>query len=385
MDAPFEVLWGTDGGPLTSLVTLDVDQTLAPNDLTDAGAVWEDLGGNHTITGNTLVVELTDNANGSRVVIADAIRVERVSRLPEPVQIVDNGNPGHALTGAWNASSTGYLGDKNWVGSGAGAKVSTWTFTVTPGNYQVAATWEAASNRATDAPFRVLDGGAPFPIVDLNQEMAPNDTTVAGASWENIGTYAITTTTLTVELSDDANEIVIADAIRIEEVPPLLAAALPQTTAAAAPLTPGDLADVVPAAIDFWQAAGLTAGQLALLEDAEYRIADLSGLRLGEAGSGSVTIDADAAGYGWFIDATPAVSEEFNMVEGGVLVARRESAAEGRMDLLTTVLHEMGHLLGRGHGEGGDLMAARLSASQRLLPGDYATATDAVFGCDDVL
>jgi hypothetical protein len=382
-DAQFEVLWGDDGGPLISLHTRDVDQTQAPNDLSDSGAVWEDLGGNHTITGDTLVVELTDDATGPGVVIADAIRAERVAGLPQPVQIVDDGDPAHALTGSWNTAAAGYLADMRWVGAGSGSKLSTWTFTVEPGDYDVAAAWVAAGNRATDSPFTILNGATPLGTVDMNQQSAPDDFTDAGATWETIGTYTITGTTLVVQLSDDADGLVIADAIRIEAVTPLLAAGLPATATDVAPLTTTDLSGIVSAAIDYWQAAGLTPGQLAVLESAEYRVDELTGLRLGQAGSHSITIDADAAGYGWFIDVTPSMSEEFAVLEGSALVARRESAAEGRMDLLTAVLHEMGHLLGLSHsadaGTPDELMDAALLAGRRHLPGSHAAAVDAVF------
>ena len=58
-------------------------------------------------------------------------------------------------------------------------------------------------------------------------------------------------------------------------------------------------------------------------------------------------IDLDAAGWGWFVDDTP-----FNDVEFGLSLSEVEkmaletSPAFGRMDLLTVVTHEMGHVLG---------------------------------------
>src|SRR5205823_14094628 len=56
--------------------------------------------------------------------------------------------------------------------------------------------------------------------------------------------------------------------------------------------------------------------------------------------SGSVMYrDANAAGHGWFIDPTPQDDSEFapGLVNG---------PAAGRVDLLTVLTHEMGHILG---------------------------------------
>jgi len=67
-------------------------------------------------------------------------------------------------------------------------------------------------------------------------------------------------------------------------------------------------------------------------------------LGLTNADKGQILIDDDAAGYGWFVDATPLVSEEFDST-GHALAG---GPAEERMDLLTVLLHEMGHLTGHG-------------------------------------
>ena len=70
-DAPFSV---KDGQRI--LQTIAVDQTKQPlPHAVDANSNFESLGG-YTITGGTLVVELTNAANGQ--VVADAVRIERV-------------------------------------------------------------------------------------------------------------------------------------------------------------------------------------------------------------------------------------------------------------------------------------------------------------------
>ncbi|HEX5104940.1 MAG TPA: choice-of-anchor D domain-containing protein, partial [Pirellulaceae bacterium] len=70
-DAPYSVYNGSQ-----FLGTSRVSQKAAPSGLSDAGSQWKDLG-NFTITGNTLVVKLSNDANGW--VAADAIRIELIA------------------------------------------------------------------------------------------------------------------------------------------------------------------------------------------------------------------------------------------------------------------------------------------------------------------
>ena len=82
----------------------------------------------------------------------------------------------------------------------------------------------------------------------------------------------------------------------------------------------------------------------------QYQIATLSGGELGMTGLDStvVTLDATAAGYGWFVDPTPADNSEFTVRIGASEEdALPGSPAYGRMDLLTVVEHELGnHAIG---------------------------------------
>jgi hypothetical protein len=83
VDAPYSVLDGA-----TTLDTVIIDQTQAPNDFTEGGVLWEDLGV-YTLTGDTLTVRLSDLANplGNYVMIADAVRFERLSAIPIPAAV----------------------------------------------------------------------------------------------------------------------------------------------------------------------------------------------------------------------------------------------------------------------------------------------------------
>jgi DNA/RNA endonuclease G (NUC1) len=59
----------------------------------------------------------------------------------------------------------------------------------------------------------------------------------------------------------------------------------------------------------------------------------------------TITIDDDANSVGWFIDTTPQDNNEFTGIDN-YLQATPNSPAAGKYDLLTTILHEMGHTLG---------------------------------------
>ena len=132
-------------------------------------------------------------------------------------------------------------------------------------------------------------------------------------------------------------------------------------------LTEEALTAIVDAAITRWGEAGITAEDMSRLETVEFRIDDL-GHELGRARSELVLIDDDGAGYGWFIDTTPHDDREFD--DRGR--AFHESSACGRSDLLTVVMHELGHVLGLEHmDEDQDpdgFMRETLDISTRRLP-----------------
>jgi hypothetical protein len=68
----------------TSLGSVPVNQQLSPDDFSPAnetpGVFWENLGPLRNISGTTVIVRLSDLANG--YAIADAIRLERIGDLP---------------------------------------------------------------------------------------------------------------------------------------------------------------------------------------------------------------------------------------------------------------------------------------------------------------
>jgi hypothetical protein len=145
-------------------------------------------------------------------------------------------------------------------------------------------------------------------------------------------------------------------------------------------LTNQELQDTVSAALTRLQDAGVGSAMLARLQSYTYTVGPLSGSLVGYtyARDHTVVFDDNAAGYGWFVDPTPLSDEEFGSDGAGGLTARPGSAAAGHMDLLTVVLHEMGHVAGRGDvntaSHPNNLMDLTLTAGVRRV-----AALDAVF------
>lgn len=117
-----------------------------------------------------------------------------------------------------------------------------------------------------------------------------------------------------------------------------------------APLTADELAPIVVEARSRWAAAGLSAADVSLLAGIRVQVADLDDGEVGEASDGVIYIDATADGTGWFVDPTPQSDDEFTVAVG---TEERDAApgspAYGKLDLLTVVMHEMGHEIGLDH------------------------------------
>jgi uncharacterized repeat protein (TIGR01451 family) len=117
----------------------------------------------------------------------------------------------------------------------------------------------------------------------------------------------------------------------------------------ASALTPQALQPIVQEAIALWREAGVPEATVAALEQTPVEIADLPDGYLGRmTEDGIITIDMNAAGYGWSLGATPAA---------------------GRVDLLTVVAHELGHVVGVTElTDPNDLMYVYLAPGVRRVP-----------------
>jgi hypothetical protein len=165
---------------------------------------------------------------------------------------------------------------------------------------------------------------------------------------------------------------------------PQLAAGGQAVDTGAPALTAAELAPVAQEAVAHWAAAGLGAPQLATLNTVQYQIDTLGDgvLGLTSLGGQVVTLDATAAGYGWYADPNAVDDSAFgNPVAPGEYQASVGGPACGRMDLLTVVEHELGHVLGLSDVDAQavphDLMTLTLATGVRRIatPADVMMAT----------
>ena len=160
----------------------------------------------------------------------------------------------------------------------------------------------------------------------------------------------------------------------------LMASTAPQVTMNSESfLTYDALVPIVDEAIErLTDALGINDALVASLYGVSFQIVAFNDLTLGRAVGDTILIDTDAAGYGWFVDSTPYDNTEFRPQNvDGELLAIPSSPAYGDMDLLTVVMHELGHVLGFEDLDSrtDDLMSATLDAGVRLLNTDASITT----------
>jgi hypothetical protein len=127
--------------------------------------------------------------------------------------IVDNGEA--TYVGTWPVSSTDpndpaqfYGADVNYHAAGTGANTATWNFPagLTSGTYNVYARWTIYSNRATNAYYTINHSGGADVVGPINMRRD-------GGTWKLLGSFDFTAGSGSVVLNDNADGIVIADAI----------------------------------------------------------------------------------------------------------------------------------------------------------------------------
>ncbi len=116
------------------------------------------------------------------------------------------------------------------------------------------------------------------------------------------------------------------------------------------------LTSVIKAAEANWEALGVNAS---IFKNVQFQIGNIGNGVLANTAGNVITIDAGAAGFGWYTN-PGAIPDAYFATVG---------AAAGHMDLLTVIEHELGHILSLDDVDGGNtIMATTLAAGVRRLP-----------------
>jgi hypothetical protein len=133
--------------------------------------------------------------------------------------VMDNAGLGYrVVSGTWAAGTgvAGYYGSNySSHAAGTGTSVVRWQPAVPgDGQYEVFASYTPASNRATNAPYTISHAGGST-VVPVNQVLAGTPDP-RGGTWVSLGVFGFQAGLgNSIELSDQANGFVIADAIRL--------------------------------------------------------------------------------------------------------------------------------------------------------------------------
>ncbi len=144
----------------------------------------------------------------------------------------------------------------------------------------------------------------------------------------------------------------------------------PAGQAGAGAITQTQVQALLPEAIAAWQSAGLDAADVRRLETVQIQVGNLGTSILGVETAGVITINQTAAGNNWYTNASAGSLKAFGLVgPGGEELAGPGSPAAGRVDLLTVLEHELGHVVGLSdNAQAGDLMDITLGLGTRRAP-----------------
>ena len=218
-------------------------------------------------------------------------------------------------------------------------------------------TWNAADPDGVASVRLTIDGAA---VSNIGGPYAAGSG--ANYSW-GFGSLSAGAHNYVISATDKlGNVLTLSGSLTVAAALMVAASAAPQGSAA--DLDNAELAPIAAEAVHRLEAQ-LGSQVETVMAGVNIKIANLAPGMLGETSGKTIWIDDDAAGYGWFVDATPGDDAEFSPLTPTDLVARPGSAAANRADLLTTVMHEMGHVLGYEHSNSLDLMYPTLPLGVR--------------------
>jgi hypothetical protein len=216
-----------------------------------------------------------------------------------------------------------------------------------------------------DMPFTVTISPAPSTTVMVNYATQNGTATVLGGDYNSKSgqltfTSTVTTATILVHINQKTgrtqnqsfyvnltNPTGGATIGTPQATGTIIVPQLADTSAAKLPGTVPTITAVPPSLLEWAEMRWIAAGaNPAAFRGVTATATKLSGNVLGQVSGRTIQIANDAAGYGWFVDATPWEDSEFGAAAAGDMKAAAGSAAAGRMDMLTVLDHELGHLLG---------------------------------------
>ncbi|HEX3998078.1 MAG TPA: choice-of-anchor D domain-containing protein [Pirellulales bacterium] len=139
--------------------------------------------------------------------------------------IIDDSGSGFSLAGTWSTTKFGFDSGEHYAKAapGVGGSQATWSFAgLTTGVYMIYATWStvnAPATIATNSPFTLYNGNTSVGTVSVDQQLLPSGSSFSNTAFQYLGTVTVTGTLLRVTLNNNANGIVLADAIAIVKAP----------------------------------------------------------------------------------------------------------------------------------------------------------------------
>ena len=219
LNGQWENFVGSPFGDTVSVRPLPVAQKLIGGNGLGDRLIFDALGLNVTFDGTKFMIP-----GFGDVTVSGFEEIQTINAAP---RIIDDSDPAPAFSAPGFFASDpqfqqGFNGGVRFSGANSG-NTATWQFTnLAPGRYAVAATWTFAPDRAQNSPFTIRDGGPTGPLaasLAVNQEQNPGefDPPEDGQNilFRNLAVVIVTGHELTVQLSDNADQFVSADAIRI--------------------------------------------------------------------------------------------------------------------------------------------------------------------------
>ena len=137
-------------------------------------------------------------------------------------------------------------------------------------------------------------------------------------------------------------------------------------------ITEKQLQSVVDGALVIWQKLGLNDTQIKQLRQIQFSIGKTAPGELGNKSDHGIVISINADGKGWFIGNGESNSLFPNRITANKFISSPSLSPAGHVDLLSCILHEMGHVLGLKDIKekifSKDFMYAYLTVGERMVP-----------------